>query len=58
MNAGRLFLTIVVAFIYIAMPMPGLLALKWFIAGLVRAVLLGVLAAAIYKPRSTRPDAA
>jgi len=42
--------------LYVTMPMPGLLALKWFIAGLVQAVLLGMLAAAIYKPRSTRSD--
>ncbi|MBA3882291.1 MAG: hypothetical protein H0X73_06135 [Chthoniobacterales bacterium] len=42
--------------LYVTLPMPGLLALKWFGAGLVQRVLLGALAASIYKPRHTRSD--
>ncbi|MBA2743169.1 MAG: hypothetical protein H0U43_02460 [Chthoniobacterales bacterium] len=44
--------------LYVVIPMPGLLALKWFIAGLVQAVVLGALAAAIYKPRSVLAEPA
>ncbi len=51
-----LFQQVMTIVLYVTMPMPGLLALKWFIAGLVQAVLLGMLAAAIYKPRSTLSD--
>ena len=44
--------------LYVVTPMPMLLALKWFGAGLVQATLLGVLAAMVYKPRSSIPDRA
>jgi hypothetical protein len=37
--------------LYVVSPMPLMLAAKWFGAGLLQAVLLGALAAAIYKPR-------
>ena len=35
---------------YVVMPLPGAIAAKWFIAGLVQAVLLGIVTALIYKP--------
>lgn len=35
---------------YVVMPLPGALATKWFLAGLVQAVLLGIVTALIYKP--------
>jgi hypothetical protein len=35
---------------YVVMPMPGSLAMKWFFAGLVQAILLGIITALIYKP--------
>ena len=34
---------------YVVMPLPGSLATKWFFAGLVQAVLLGIITALIYK---------
>ena len=37
--------------LYVVSPMPWRLALKWFGVGMVQAVLLGALAALIYKPR-------
>ena len=37
--------------LYVVSPMPWALALKWFGVGVVQAVLLGALAALIYKPR-------
>ena len=38
--------------LYVVIPLPNALALKWFFVGLLQTTLLGVLAAAIYKPRS------
>lgn len=35
---------------YVVLPMPGGLALKWFLSGLAQAVLLGIITALIYKP--------
>lgn len=37
--------------LYVVSPMPLGLAAKWFFVGIVQAILLGVIAAAIYKPR-------
>ena len=36
---------------FVVIPMPGELAAKWFVSGLVQAVLLGAAAALIYRPR-------
>lgn len=38
---------------YVVYPIPYTLALQWFIGGLITAVILGVVAALIYKPAST-----
>jgi hypothetical protein len=35
---------------YVMIPMPGDLAIKWFIGGLAQAVLLGIVTSLIYKP--------
>ena len=41
---------------YVVMPIPGSLATKWFVSGLVQAVLLGIVTAWIYKSeRSSAP---
>ena len=42
---------------YVAMPVPGALAAKWFLAGTAESVLLGIVIALIYKPNqpSTAP---
>ncbi len=37
---------------YVVMPMPGDLAVKWYISGLAQAVLIGMVAALLYKPRT------
>ncbi len=37
--------------LYVVTPMPAQLALKWFAVGMVQAIVLGALAATIYKPR-------
>lgn len=37
---------------YAVQPIPGEIALKWFAAGLVQAVLLGVVTFFVYKPKS------
>lgn len=44
--------------IYVVLPIPRELALKWFLVGVLQAVLLGALAAAVYKPRSVLGDRA
>jgi len=36
---------------YVAMPVPGALAAKWFLAGVAEGVLLGIATALIYKPK-------
>ncbi|HEV2841703.1 MAG TPA: hypothetical protein VGW39_10290 [Chthoniobacterales bacterium] len=38
---------------YVAMPVPGALAAKWFLAGVAEAVVLGIVTSLIYKPRGT-----
>jgi len=43
--------------IYAVQPMPGELMAKWFIAGVARAVLLGLLVFFVYKP-APKPDGA
>ncbi|MDQ6623479.1 MAG: hypothetical protein M3Y86_08345 [Verrucomicrobiota bacterium] len=41
---------------YVVVPMPWQLALKWFLAGLLQAILFGALASIIYKPRPILGD--
>ncbi|MEY2505348.1 MAG: hypothetical protein QOG27_1628 [Verrucomicrobiota bacterium] len=36
--------------LYVVMPLPAELAVKWFVAGLVQAMLLGVVTSFVYKP--------
>ena len=36
------------------MPVPAELAIKWFVAGLVQAVLLGIVTSLVYKPAHRR----
>jgi hypothetical protein len=38
---------------YVVIPMPGALAVKWYFSGLAQAVLIGIAAALIYRPRTT-----
>ena len=45
-----LFQQVTTIVLYVVTPMPKELALKWLVAGLVQAVLLGAVAALIYKP--------
>lgn len=35
---------------YVVIPMPGELAVKWFLSGLAQAILLGIVTAMVYKP--------
>lgn len=37
---------------YVAMPVPGALAAKWFLAGVAESVLLGIVMSLIYKPKA------
>jgi hypothetical protein len=37
---------------YVAMPVPGALAAKWFLAGVTEGVVLGIVTSLIYKPKS------
>jgi hypothetical protein len=37
---------------YVAMPVPGALAAKWFVAGVAEAVVLGIVTALIYRPKA------
>jgi hypothetical protein len=37
---------------YVVIPMPGELAAKWFFSGLAQAVLLGIVTALVYKPKT------
>lgn len=37
---------------YVAMPVPGALAAKWFVAGVAEGVVLGIVTSLIYKPKS------
>lgn len=41
-----------VLMIYVLFPIPGNLAVKWFASGILQTVLLGVVTALVYKPRS------
>jgi hypothetical protein len=36
--------------LFVVLPIPGELAVKWFIGGLVQAVLLGIVTSLVYKP--------
>lgn len=36
--------------LYAVMPVPAELSIKWFLAGLVQAVLLGIVTSLVYKP--------
>lgn len=53
-----LFQQVMTIVIYVVMPMPMKLALKWFFAGLLQTMLLGMVAALVYKPRSVLSDRA
>lgn len=39
--------------LFVVLPMPGDLAVKWFVGGLAQAVLLGIVASLVYKPASS-----
>ena len=41
---------------YVVAPLPGVIATKWFLSGLLQAILLGVLVAAIYKSDARRVE--
>jgi len=54
-----LFTSIPMAFgTYAMMPIPGSLAWQWFIFTLVETILLGIVAAAVYRPREPSAGAA
>lgn len=38
---------------YVAMPVPGALASKWFLGGVAQSILLGIVTALIYKPKGS-----
>ena len=40
---------------HVVMPVPGVLAAKWVVAGLVQCVLMGIVTALIYKPEPISP---
>ena len=44
-----LFQHVVVLFMYVVIPLRDDIAVKWFLAGLLQAILLGIIVAAIYK---------
>lgn len=39
--------------LFVVMPLPAELAIKWFLAGLVQAVLLGIVTSLVYKPATS-----
>lgn len=39
---------------YVVAPLPASIAGKWFLSGVLQAILLGIVVAAIYKPAATR----
>jgi len=39
--------------LYVILPMPGAIAAKWFLAGIVQCVLLGVVTFYVYKPAAS-----
>ena len=41
--------------LFAVMPLPAELAIKWFLAGLVQAVLLGIVTSLVYKPAPSVP---
>ena len=47
-----LFQQITTLILWVVAPLPLHLAMKWFFIGIVQAILLGALAATIYKPRT------
>ena len=51
-----LFQQVMTIVLYVVIPMPIELAAKWFFAGLLQTILLGALAATIYKPLTTLSD--
>ena len=51
-----LFQQVTTLVIYVVMPFPLNLAIKWFFAGLLQAILLGALASRVYKPRPILGD--
>lgn len=51
-----LFQQVTTIVLYVVIPMPIELAAKWFFAGLLQSILLGALAATIYKPLTTLSD--
>ena len=40
---------------YAVQPLPGIIPLKWFIAGVIQGVLLGLLVFFVYKPKPEQP---
>jgi hypothetical protein len=40
---------------YVVMPLPGVLATKWLLAGVLQCVLLGIVTSLIYKPEQPSP---
>ncbi len=53
-----LFQQVTTLILYVVMPLPLLLAMKWFGAGMVQAVLFGALASFLYQPRPILGDRA
>ncbi len=51
-----LFQQVMTIVLYVVIPMPKELAAKWFVSGVLQTILLGALAAAVYKPLSTLSD--
>lgn len=47
-----LFQQVVTIFMYVVIPLRADIAMKWFLAGLLQTILLGIIIAAIYKPRA------
>jgi uncharacterized membrane protein len=39
--------------LYVILPMPPSIAVKWFVAGIVQCILLGIVAFFVYKPKPT-----
>lgn len=41
--------------LYVILPMPGSIACKWFFAGIVQCILLGIVTFYVYKPAASAP---
>jgi hypothetical protein len=41
--------------LYVILPMPGLIAAKWFFAGIAQCLLLGIVTFFVYKPSQPAP---